>query len=647
MKDPLVGTVLNGRYRVDDKIARGGMAMVYLGTDLTTERQIAIKVMHAHLATDSSFVERFEREAMNAARLEHPNLISVTDQGRDGDVVYLVMEYLESVTLRKELRHRGKLTPRQAIVVSNAILAALEAVHDAGMIHRDLKPDNVLLGTDGTIKLTDFGLARAVTTATTTKTLIGTVGYVAPELVTRAGADARTDLYTLGIMLYEMLTGSQPYTDEVPIQVAYRHVHDRVPAPSEALPGLPPAIDALVLWATSPEPEDRPESARAFRQALTEARAELSDDELDFGATDPVDDSGPVITATADVESSDPIELPNEKPLVSEDVDEERGELEHEAPGAVESDATEALSPTTVVHTAGVEQDKTDDGHAMVAATSAGDSRKARRRRTIFALVAAVAILALVASGIVWNRQAANAPREVPAIATGVEQSDAQSMVESAGLTVAITQKFSSDVPAGRILETQPAPGTEVEPGGTVTLVVSKGKDLVAVPTLTGLKRGDADKEAEKAGITIGNVEDKYSDAPKGEVIHQSQKPGKKVERSEPVNITVSKGEEPISVPNVKGLEFKSAYHKMLRLGFRVGTDEQYHDTIPKGRVIWQHPAPGTPKYPDDFILLRISKGKKPAEDKKPAESKKDEKSKADKKDGKKDKAKKGNKKDK
>lgn len=634
MKDPLVGTVLNKRYRVDDKIARGGMAMVYLGTDLTTDRQIAIKVMHPHLATDSSFVERFEREAMNAARLEHPNLISVTDQGRDGDIVYLVMEYLESVTLRKELRHRGKLTPRQAIVVSNAILAALEAVHDAGMIHRDLKPDNVLLGTDGKIKLTDFGLARAVTTATTTKTLIGTVGYVAPELVTRAGADARTDLYTLGIMLYEMLTGSQPYTDEVPIQVAYRHVHDRVPPPSGALPGLPPTIDALVLWATSPEPEDRPESARAFRDALNEARAELSDDELDFGASEPVDASEPVITATADVESSDPIQRPNEKPLVSDDVEKEEAEQSQ-----AQDDGAETLSPTTVVHTADVEDAATDKdaGAAPEPATaSAPHPRVARRRRTIFALVAAVAILALIASGIVWNRQTTNAPKEVPAIATGVAQSDAQHMIESAGLTVAITQKFSSEVPAGRILETHPAPGTQVEPGGTVTLVVSKGKDLVVVPKLTGLKRDDAEKKAEKAGITIGDVEDKYSDSPKGEVIEQSSKPGKKVERSESVNITVSKGEEPISVPNVKGLEFKSAYHKMLRLGFRVGTDEQYHDTVPKGRVISQHPAPGTPKYPDDFILLRISKGKKPADDKKPAESKKsekDKKSKADKKD--------------
>lgn len=636
MKDPLVGTVLNKRYRVDDKIARGGMAMVYLGTDLTTDRQIAIKVMHPHLATDASFVERFEREAMNASRLEHPNLISVTDQGRDGDVVYLVMEYLESVTLRKELRHRGKLTPRQAIVVSTAILAALEAVHDAGMIHRDLKPDNVLLGTDGKIKLTDFGLARAVTTATTTKTLIGTVGYVAPELVTRAGADARTDLYTLGIMLYEMLTGSQPYTDEVPIQVAYRHVHDRVPAPSEALPGLPPAIDALVLWATSPEPEDRPESARAFRDALNEARAELSNDELDFGASEPVDASAPVITATADVESSDPIQRPNEQPLVSDDVDEGKAEQSQ-----AQDDDAETLSPTTVVHTADVEEGAEDKGahdkgagsRPEPAAASAPDPRVARRRRTIFALIAAAAILVLVASGIVWNRQNTDAPKEVPAIATGVEQSDAQHMIESAGLTVAITQKFSSEVPAGRILETHPAPGSQVEPGGTVTLVVSKGKDLVAVPTLTGLKRNDAEKEAEKAGITIGNVEDTYSDSPKGEVIEQSRKPGDKVERSESVNITVSKGEEPISVPNVKGLEFKSAYHKMLKLGFRVGTDEKYHDTVPKGRVISQHPAPGTPKHPGDFILLRISKGKKPADDKKSGDKKKDEPKKDDKKD--------------
>lgn len=215
LPDPLLGVVLNDRYRIDAKIARGGMAMVYRGTDLRLDREIAIKVMHEHLISDETFVERFRREAINAGRLTHPNLVAIHDQARDGDIVYLVMEHLPSVTLRRELKHRGSFTPRQAIVVLDAILAALEAVHSTGIIHRDLKPDNVLLGTDGQVKLADFGLARAVTSATTTKTLIGTVGYVAPELVTRAGADARTDLYTVGIMFYEMLTGTQPYTDDV------------------------------------------------------------------------------------------------------------------------------------------------------------------------------------------------------------------------------------------------------------------------------------------------------------------------------------------------------------------------------------------------------------------------------------------------
>lgn len=602
IKDALIGTVLNGRYRVDDTIARGGMAMVYVGTDLTTDRQVAIKVMHAHLATDSSFVERFEREAMNASRLEHPNLVSVTDQGRDGDIVYLVMEYLESVTLRKELRHRGKLTPRQVIVVTDAILAALEVVHKAGMIHRDLKPDNVLLGTNGQIKLTDFGLARAVTTATTTKTLIGTVGYVAPELVTRAGADARTDLYTLGIMMYEMLTGSQPYTDEVPIQVAYRHVHDRVPSPSDELPGLSPKIDALVLWATSPEPEDRPESATALRQALSEVREELSDEELDFGSTEPVDSTEPVLTVTADVETSEPVLLPNETPLVSD-------EINGKEPEDLALTATVADDVVTAPN---------ETGAPVGATTSAKETtpppRTARRRRTVFGVVAAVVVLALIAGGILWNQRPQSSPRPVPAVSAGIDRTDAQNMIESAGLTVAIKEEFSSTVPSGKILETQPAPGTELNPGETVTLVVSKGKDMVVVPKLTGLTRSKAEKAAEKAGVTIGQIDDKYSERPKGKIIEQSAKAGTKVERSEPIDIVVSKGEKPVEVPNVKGLEFKTAYHKLLQLGFRVGTDEMYNDTVPKGYVISQYPTAGTPKYPDDLILLRISKGKKPAD---------------------------------
>lgn len=621
--DPLVGSVLGGRYRVDGTIARGGMAMVYLGTDLATERQVAIKVMHAHLAADNAFVQRFEREAVNASRLVHPNLVSVDDQGRDGDIVYLIMEYLESVTLRKELRHRGTLTPRQAIVVTDAVLAALEVVHAAGMIHRDLKPDNVLLGTDGRIKLTDFGLARAVTTATTTKTLIGTVGYVAPELVTRAGADARTDLYTLGIMLYEMLTGSQPYTDEVPIQVAYRHVHDRVPAPSTVVPGLPSRIDAIVLWATSPEPEDRPESATAMREALREARAELTDAQLDFGAATPVDT--PVLTATA------PVDVPDVRTS---------GEIPYVASGAGDSgdggagDSGGSGDSGDSIDSGDGDAPGTRDLGALAPTTAIPGTVtpiKRKRRRVLFATIAAVAVAALVLTGLTWTNSLKEAPRAVPSVTAGVQQEDATSMIEAAGLTVAIQQEFSSEIPTGRILKTEPDAGTQLQPGGVVTLVVSKGRDLVEVPDLTGLKKEEADTLAKDTGVSIGRVDQRYADEPKGQIIEQSVAHDEKVERGRRIDVVVSKGIEPISVPNVKGLEFQSGYGKLLKLGFRVGKDEQFSDSVPKGRIISQYPAPGTAKYPDDLILLRVSKGKQP-----PEEDKKDAKKEDAKKDAKK-----------
>lgn len=281
--DPLLGKVLDGRYEIVEMVARGGMAMVYRGRDTRLDREVAIKVMHAHLVSDDDFVERFRAEAVHAAKLSHPNLVSVYDQGRDGDVVYLVMEYLPSITLRDRLKGRLRLSPRESIVILDAILSALAVVHASGIIHRDLKPDNILLGRDGQTKLADFGLARAISTSTTTNTLIGTVGYVAPELVTRSETDIRSDLYTVGIMFYEMLTGTPPYTDDMPIQVAYRHVHDTVPPPSDKVSYLSPKLDALVLWATSKDPEDRPADADALRLALLDARTELPDSELDFG----------------------------------------------------------------------------------------------------------------------------------------------------------------------------------------------------------------------------------------------------------------------------------------------------------------------------------------------------------------------------
>lgn len=284
--DSLVGSVVDDRYLVESRIARGGMSTVYLAMDQRLERHVALKVLYPHLAADSGFLARFEREAKSAARLSHPHVVGVLDQGTDGSLAYLVMEYVPGRTLRDLLAERTRLTPRQALAFMDAVVDGLAAAHDAGLVHRDVKPENVLLADNGQIKIADFGLARAVSTTTNTGTLVGTVAYLAPELVTGGGSDERSDVYSAGIMLYEMLTGAQPFTGQVPIQVAFQHVHSTVPAPSEACPGLAEDLDELVQWCTAPDPEDRPVDGRALLGELRHIRTSLSDQDLDYSHPD-------------------------------------------------------------------------------------------------------------------------------------------------------------------------------------------------------------------------------------------------------------------------------------------------------------------------------------------------------------------------
>ncbi|GAA0037084.1 protein kinase domain-containing protein [Brevibacterium metallidurans] len=688
LPDPLLGVVLNDRYRIDAKIARGGMAMVYRGTDLRLDREIAIKVMHEHLISDETFVERFRREAINAGRLTHPNLVAIHDQARDGDIVYLVMEHLPSVTLRRELKHRGSFTPRQAIVVLDAILAALEAVHSTGIIHRDLKPDNVLLGTDGQVKLADFGLARAVTSATTTKTLIGTVGYVAPELVTRAGADARTDLYTVGIMFYEMLTGTQPYTDDVPIQVAYRHVHDTVPPPSERVDGISPLLDALVLWATSKDPEDRPEDAGEFRRALAEARAQMTDAELDFG--DPEAEAGnhsPALTASIDLGE----EVPKEKKSRTDEIpylyDDETAEADagavddaesvgdDESAGEPADDAessAEAESPRMAVAAAsaggtaaaiatgsaasgagstasaksgdvssggagsdgngsggsggkGPDDGREDDGAAVVAASAPAHPKRRRRRRLATTVGAGLVVLALLAWLIIANLPAQKSI--VPGQLAGKEFAEATAVVEENGLSPKKQEVFDDSIPAGTVIGSEPVGGTELSPDSTVTLVVSKGVEMFAVPKLEGLSADEAKAALKDAGLAVGKVDEKYDDSvDKGTVISASKKEGEQLVHDEKVDLVVSKGDAPIAVPKVEGLSYDAAFATLTKRGFRVGKEEVFSDTVPKGDVVFQWPKSTEAKPYNSLVIVRVSKGKEPKDDKP-----KDEKPKEDK----------------
>ena len=253
--DPLIGRVLDGRYRVGPRIARGGMATVYEAVDLRLDRVCAVKVMHAGLGDDHDFAARFVREARSAARLSHPNVVGVFDQGDDDGTVFLAMEYIPGHTLRDVIRKEAPMAPAKALTLIEPVLAALGAAHQAGLIHRDVKPENVLIADDGRVKVADFGLARAVSAETqhtaTGGVLIGTVSYLAPELVVDGRSDARSDVYAAGVLIYEMLTGRKPHEGESPIQVAYKHVHEDVPPPSEEVPGIPPYVDALVARATA------------------------------------------------------------------------------------------------------------------------------------------------------------------------------------------------------------------------------------------------------------------------------------------------------------------------------------------------------------------------------------------------------------
>lgn len=302
-RDPLIGTLLDDRYVIERRIARGGMSTVYVAKDSKLLRQVAIKVLYPHLAEDPSFVRRFESEAITAARLSHPHVVSVFDQGVDGETAYLVLEYVPGATLRDVLRTQGAISPRAALQVTDAVLSGLAAAHDAGLVHRDVKPENVLLSPDGRIKVADFGLARAASAHTATGALIGTVAYVSPELVTGRPADSRSDLYALGVLLYEMLTGTQPFTAETAWQVAMAHVNSEVPAPSDKVEDLSPELDDLVRWSTEQDPEDRPNDAAAMLSELRYIRSQLTPEQLDLGE-DPAP-IGALLTATLAVMGRD------------------------------------------------------------------------------------------------------------------------------------------------------------------------------------------------------------------------------------------------------------------------------------------------------------------------------------------------------
>ncbi|WP_185909535.1 Stk1 family PASTA domain-containing Ser/Thr kinase [Streptomyces sp. WAC01280] len=573
LQDPLVGRLLDGRYRVDARIAVGGMATVYRAVDTRLDRVLALKVMHPALATDAAFVERFIREAKSVARLAHPNVVGVFDQGAEGAYVYLAMEYVAGCTLRDVLRERGALAPRAALDILEPVLAALGAAHRAGFVHRDMKPENVLIGDDGRVKVADFGLVRAVGSATaTTGSVLGTVSYLAPEQIEHGTADTRADVYACGVVLYEMLTGGKPHAGDTPAQVLYQHLHTDVPAPSAAVPGLALELDELVAAATARTPDVRPHDAVALLALLRQARAALGDEQLDAvpplarsEARDTADDRTSVIArvvpADEDVRQVQQVEHTNRLPAP-------------EAPPA----ATRRRAP--------------------------------RAPRGPLMIVLGV-LLALGLGTGVWYINSGQFTR-VPAV-LGQTEAVATQRIKDTGLDVGTTKRAFSDVyERGTVMAVDPAPGERVRGNATVTLTLSRGPEIVKVPNLRNKPLADAKRLLKAEGLAPGVVTEEFSDSvAQGAVISSDPEPGTERRPDSAVALVVSKG-SPIDVPDVTAETVAEATATLQEAGLTVEVaPEQINSPEDPGTVAAQSLAEGSRAAEGDTITLTVSKGPK------------------------------------
>ncbi|GFH35080.1 Stk1 family PASTA domain-containing Ser/Thr kinase [Streptomyces pacificus] len=572
LQDPLVGQVLDGRYRVDARIAVGGMATVYRAVDTRLDRLTALKVMHPALAADASFVERFIREAKSVARLSHPNVVGVYDQGAQGAYVYLAMEYVAGCTLRDVLRERGALRPRAALDILEPVLAALGAAHRTGFVHRDMKPENVLIGDDGRVKVADFGLVRAVGSVTSsTGSLLGTVSYLAPEQIESGTADTRADVYACGVVLYEMLTGAKPHSGDTPAQVLYRHLGEDVPPPSAAVPGLAPELDGLVAAATARAPESRPGDAVALLGLTREARAALGDNQLD---SEPPQARTPAAATAAGSEDRTSVIA---RPLPT---------------------AGEAVERTSRLEAPPAGPPPTRPG---------GRRLRAPRRR---ALAAVVAVLLLLGAGAgVWYISSGQFTR-VPTV-LGQTEAVARQRLSAAGLGVeAVRQDFSDAYDRGTVMEVSPAPGQRVRHDTPVVLVVSRGPEVVTVPELGGLTLADARSALRKAGLAPGVITREFSDeAAQGTVVGSDPAAGTARRPDSAVALVVSKG-APIDVPDVTGEAVEDATRALEDAGLKVRVSpERVHSPEDAGAVARQSPAEGGRAAGGDTVTLTVSMG--------------------------------------
>ncbi len=668
--DPLVGTVVDHRYVISALLGRGGMATVYLARDMRLEREVALKLMHPHLATSPNFVERFNKEARAAAKLSNPHVVAVYDQGiwetPYGSQAYLILEYVPGPDTRTELSRLGSFTIGASLHIAEQTLGALAAAHRAGLVHRDVKPENIMLTealnptsifTTHPIhaKVADFGLARAISATATFSSTMGTVAYMAPEAVSQGRVEAPADIYAVGIMLYEFLTGARPFEAETPIATAYQHVNSPMPRIADEEEWFPPALDSLIGLLTAKDPRIRPADGSQALEALSAVRSTIDDDVAIRRI--------PVIPAPPGTHT-----LHNSQMSADHDVHEAREATLAEPISLRETDraadatgaAPTAPLPLTSSFTPGsastftapltpqtdlapTSPSTTDDkfthtepltlASADLPEASVGsrarlirDSRKrnspkdqparqsAQLRRRVYArkhrilpfLLLFLAFTA-IATG-TWYFFAGPGQRVDVPIVAGASEEQAEKTLRNHGFTVTRQEAYSDDVATGLVISSDPEGGEKIHPDTPVTITVSLGVEQVSVPNIIG-----QDEESARSAVQIARLgwarEEAYSETvPAGSVISQNLEAGTQVDHDSLLTATISKGREPIAVPTVTGSTKEEATAAIEKAGLGAGVSEEFSDTVAAGTVISQSPENGT-LYRGDTVNIVVSKG--------------------------------------